>query len=131
MHFQRGQHSAAAEEYAAGLAAAQPDQSQLKAVLHCNRAAAMAALGQHTEAVADCCAAITLDPAYLKAFQRRAEAAAALGDVSSAVQVGAAPLSYVSASHAKRTFVHGAPCHALPRASTRLQGQAFTIGVSS
>ena len=92
MHFQRGQHSAAAEEYTAGLAAAQPDQAQLKAVLHCNHAAAMSALGQHTEAVADCCAAIALDPSYLKAYQRRAEAAAALGDDSSAVQVGAAPL---------------------------------------
>ncbi len=87
--FQHGQHSAAAAEYTAGLAVAQPDQVQLKAVLHCNRAAASAALGQQTEAVADCCAAIALDPSYLKAYQRRAEAAAALGDVNSAVQVRA------------------------------------------
>ena len=85
--FQRGDHVRAAEEYTAGLAAAQPDQAPLKAVLHCNHAAAMHTLGQHVAAIADCCAAITLDPSYLKAYQRRAEAATALGDMSSAVQV--------------------------------------------
>ena len=66
---------------------AQPDQAPLKAVLHCNHAAAMHALGQLTEAIADCCAAIALDASYLKAYQRRAEAAMALGDTSSAIQV--------------------------------------------
>ncbi len=66
---------------------AQPDQAPLKAVLHCNHAAAMHALGQHTEAIADCCAAIALDASYLKAYQRRAEAAMALGDTAAAVQV--------------------------------------------
>ena len=85
--FQRGDHARAAEEYTAGLAAAQPDQAALKAVLHCNHAAAMHALGQHVAAIADCCAAIALDPSYLKAYQRRAEAATALDDISSAMQV--------------------------------------------
>ena len=85
--FQHGDHSGAAEEYKAGLAAAQPDQAPLKAVLHCNHAAAMHALGRLTEAIADCCAAIALDASYLKAYQRRAEAAMALGDTSTAVQV--------------------------------------------
>ena len=85
--FQNGDHSGAAEAYKAGLAVAQPDQAPLKAVLHCNRAAAMHALDQHAEAVADCCAAIALDASYLKAYQRRAEAAMALGDTATAVQV--------------------------------------------
>ena len=85
--FQRGDHARAAKEYTAGLAAAQPDQAPLKAGLHCNHAAAMHALSQHVAAVADCCAAIALDPSYLKAYQRRAEAATALDDISSAVQV--------------------------------------------
>ncbi|CAL5221311.1 g3481 [Coccomyxa viridis] len=84
--FQQGDNSRAAEEYKAGLAVAQPDQAPLKAVLHCNHAAAMHALGQHTEAIADCCAAIALDASYLKAYQRRAEAAMALGDTAAAVQ---------------------------------------------
>ena len=66
---------------------AQPDQAPLKAVLHCNHAACMHVLGQHTEAVADCCAAIALDASYLKAYQRRAEAAMALGDTAAALQV--------------------------------------------
>lgn len=79
------------EEYKAGLSAAQPDQAPLKAVLHCNLAAALHAMGRHTEAIAECCAAMALDPTYLKAYQRRAEAASALGDINSAVQVHAVP----------------------------------------
>ena len=86
-HFQHGDHSSAADEYKAGLAVAQADQAPLKAVLHANHAAAMHALGRHTEAIADCCAAIVMDASYLKAYQRRAEAAIALGDINSAVQV--------------------------------------------
>lgn len=76
VQFRLGDYNAAAAEYKTGLGMAQPDRTQLKAVLHCNHAEAMAALGRHTEAITDCCAAIELDPSYLKAYQLRAKAAA-------------------------------------------------------
>ncbi len=84
--FQRGQHREAAEEYGAGLALAQADQNALKAVLHCNRAAALHALGAHVDALADCFAAAARDPAYLRALQRRADIYTAVGDHHSAMQ---------------------------------------------
>ena len=75
-YFRCGDYNAAAAEYKAGLGMAQSDQTQLKLKLHCSHADAMAALGRHTEAIMDCCAAVELDPSYLKAYQLRAEAAA-------------------------------------------------------
>ena len=44
------------------------------AALHCNRALAELKLGQHTKCVADCDAAIAMQPRYGKAFFRRAQA---------------------------------------------------------
>ena len=45
------------------------------------------ALGQHIDALADCYAAASLDPGYLRALQRRADILAALGDHAGAAQV--------------------------------------------
>lgn len=84
--FQRGQHSAAVEQYSAALGLAQPDQAQLKAVLHCNRAAALHALRRHVDALADCFAAEAADPGYLRVLQRRADICTAIGDHHSAMQ---------------------------------------------
>lgn len=87
--FQRGQYSKAAKEYGAGLALAQADQAALIAVLHCNRAAALHALGAHMDALADCFAAAARDPEYLRALQRRADIYTAVGDHHSAMQARA------------------------------------------
>lgn len=73
----------AADAYSRGLEARSGD-AKLDAVLHCNRAAALSALGRHVDAVADCCAAEALDAAYLRPRARRAEALAALGDAAAA-----------------------------------------------
>ena len=73
----------AAASYSSGLEAKSGD-DKLDAVLHCNRAAALSALGKHVDAVADCCAAEALDKGYLRPRARRAEALAALGDVAAA-----------------------------------------------
>lgn len=45
------------------------------------------ALGRHTDALADCYAAVSLDRGYLRAYQRRADILAAVGDHVSAAQV--------------------------------------------
>ena len=54
------------------------------AALHCNRALAELKLGQHTQCVADCDAAIAKQPRYGKAFFRRAQAREALEQLSEA-----------------------------------------------
>ena len=54
------------------------------AALHCNRALAELKLGQHTKCVADCDAAIAMQPRYGKAFFRRAQAREALDQISEA-----------------------------------------------
>ncbi len=46
----------------------------MKAVLHCNRSAALLKLGKPIDAIADCTKAIALDRSYNRAYQRRAEA---------------------------------------------------------
>ena len=89
VHFRRGDYNAAAAECKTGLGMAQPDRTQLMVVLRCKHADAMAALGRHTEAITDCCAAIELDPSYLKAYQLRAKAAAVC-----AVQVSIAVIAH-------------------------------------
>ncbi|KAG5253869.1 N-terminal acetyltransferase A, auxiliary [Salix suchowensis] len=58
--FQAGKHSEAIEHYSAA------------SICFCNRAAAYKALGQITDATADCSLAIALDGNYLKAISRRA-----------------------------------------------------------
>jgi tetratricopeptide (TPR) repeat protein len=83
---QAGRFTEAAAAYTEGLAAAAGD-AGTAAALHCNRAACAAVLGRPAEAVADACAALALEPGYLRAQQRRAEGLAALGEHAAAAQV--------------------------------------------
>ncbi|GFR44467.1 hypothetical protein Agub_g5728, partial [Astrephomene gubernaculifera] len=53
---------------------------------HANRAMALLKLGRWQDAVADCTAAICLDPAYVKAYQRRAAAHRQLGSALQAAR---------------------------------------------
>ncbi|KAI9083235.1 hypothetical protein K1719_034767 [Acacia pycnantha] len=69
--FQAGRHAEAVEHYTAALSC-NVESRQFAAVCFCNRAAAYTALGQITDAIADCCLAIALDVNYLKALSRRA-----------------------------------------------------------
>lgn len=85
--FQQQRYQQALDEYSAALAASTDDPG-VNAVLHCNRAAALHALGKYVEAVADCFVAAELDPGYMRVHQRRADAYTAMGDYASAAQVG-------------------------------------------
>ncbi|KAG9446710.1 hypothetical protein H6P81_012838 [Aristolochia fimbriata] len=69
--FQAGRHSEAVEHYSAALSCS-VESRPFAAVCFCNRAAAYQALGQITDAIADCCLAIALDSNYPKAISRRA-----------------------------------------------------------
>lgn len=63
--FQAGRHSEAIEHYTAALSRNVESRS-FAAICFCNRAAAYKALGQVTDAIADCSLAIALDGNYLK-----------------------------------------------------------------
>ncbi|KAF5447736.1 hypothetical protein F2P56_033263 [Juglans regia] len=69
--FQAGLHAEAVEHYTAALSF-NVESRPFAAVCFCNRAAAHKALGQITDAIADCSLAIALDGNYLKALSRRA-----------------------------------------------------------
>lgn len=69
--FQAGKHKEAVEHYTAALSF-NVESRPFSAVCFANRAAAYQALGQITEAIADCSLAIALDEHYLKAISRRA-----------------------------------------------------------
>ncbi|XVF47324.1 hypothetical protein PTKIN_Ptkin03bG0100300 [Pterospermum kingtungense] len=69
--FQLGRHSEAVEHYTAALSC-NVESRPFAAICFCNRAAAYKALGQVTDAIADCSLAIALDGNYLKAISRRA-----------------------------------------------------------
>ncbi|KAK7308915.1 hypothetical protein RJT34_05254 [Clitoria ternatea] len=69
--FQAGRHEEAVEHYTASLSCNVESRSFV-AVCFGNRAAAYKALGQITDAIADCNLAIALDGGYLKALSRRA-----------------------------------------------------------
>ncbi|KAF8765810.1 hypothetical protein HU200_008322 [Digitaria exilis] len=69
--FQAGRYSDAVERYSAALAC-NSESRPFSAVCFCNRAAAYQALGQVTDAIADCSLAIVLDANYPKAISRRA-----------------------------------------------------------
>uniref|UniRef100_A0A0E0L1U9 J domain-containing protein n=1 Tax=Oryza punctata TaxID=4537 RepID=A0A0E0L1U9_ORYPU len=69
--FQAHRYSEAVEQYSAALAC-NSDSRPFSAVCFCNRAAAYQALGQVTDAIADCSLAMVLDATYPKAISRRA-----------------------------------------------------------
>ncbi|TVU19134.1 hypothetical protein EJB05_35268, partial [Eragrostis curvula] len=69
--FQAGRYSEAVEQYSAALAR-NSESRPFSAVCFCNRAAAYQALGQVTDAIADCSLAMVLDTNYPKAISRRA-----------------------------------------------------------
>ncbi|KFK25519.1 hypothetical protein AALP_AA8G125400 [Arabis alpina] len=69
--FQSGRHTEAVEHYTAALSC-NVESRPFTAVCFCNRAAAYKALGQFSDAIADCSLAIALDENYLKAISRRA-----------------------------------------------------------
>ncbi|KAK1294230.1 Chaperone protein dnaJ 39 [Acorus calamus] len=69
--FQAGRYSEAIEHYTAALTCS-VESRPFAAVCFCNRAAAYQALGQFTDAIADCSLAIALDANYQKAISRRA-----------------------------------------------------------
>ncbi|XP_068665644.1 uncharacterized protein [Aristolochia californica] len=69
--FQAGKHLEAVEHYSAALSCS-VESRPFAAICFCNRAAAYQALGQITDAIADCCLAIALDSNYPKAISRRA-----------------------------------------------------------
>ncbi|KAK7258119.1 hypothetical protein RIF29_32574 [Crotalaria pallida] len=68
--FQAGRHAEAVEHYTSALSC-NVESRRFAAVCYCNRAAAYKALGQVTDAIADCSLAIALDGNYLKALSRR------------------------------------------------------------
>lgn len=63
--FQAGRHTEAVECYTAALSC-NVESRPFSAVCFCNRAAAYKALGQITDAIADCSLAIALDGNYVK-----------------------------------------------------------------
>jgi len=69
--FQAGRYSDAVKQYSAALAC-NSESRPFSAVCFCNRAAAYQALGQVTDAIADCSLAMVLDTNYPKAISRRA-----------------------------------------------------------
>ena len=87
------------DEYTLGIKAAASagidGVSQLRAVLHSNRAAALQHLGRYCDAIVDCCVALEIDASYARALQRRVEAftamqhyKGALEDIRRLVQLG-------------------------------------------
>ncbi|XP_013611974.1 PREDICTED: uncharacterized protein LOC106318509 [Brassica oleracea var. oleracea] len=69
--FKSGRHAEAVEHYTAALSCNVESRS-FTAVCFCNRSAAYKALGQLSDAIADCSLAIALDQNYSKAISRRA-----------------------------------------------------------
>ena len=85
--FQQQRHQQAADEYSRAIDMKAEDDA-FNAVLYCNRAAAHHAMGKFIDAIADCFTAAALDASYVRVLQRRADAYVAIGDHSSAAQVG-------------------------------------------
>ena len=85
--FQQQRHQQAADEYSRAINMKVEDDA-FNAVLYCNRAAAHHAMGKYIDAIADCFTAAALDASYVRVLQRRADAYIAIGDHTSAAQVG-------------------------------------------
>ncbi|CAI9106177.1 OLC1v1005260C2 [Oldenlandia corymbosa var. corymbosa] len=69
--FQSGRYAEAVQHYTAAILQS-VESRPFASICFCNRAAAYRAMGQITDAIADCSLAIALDGNYLKAFSRRA-----------------------------------------------------------
>ncbi|KAK4356500.1 hypothetical protein RND71_025471 [Anisodus tanguticus] len=69
--FQSGKHAEAVEHYTAAVSC-NFESRPFTAICFCNRAAAYRAMGQISDAIADCSLAIALDGNYAKALSRRA-----------------------------------------------------------
>eukprot|EP01006_Ploeotia_vitrea_P051636 TRINITY_DN67583_c7_g1_i1.p1 TRINITY_DN67583_c7_g1~~TRINITY_DN67583_c7_g1_i1.p1 ORF type:complete len:1009 (-),score=144.25 TRINITY_DN67583_c7_g1_i1:125-2827(-) len=85
--FQNKKYEAAFESYSELLGMSWiNDIRVLKAVVHCNRAAAGKELGKYRTAIDDCSTAIRLNPMYMKAFLRRARLHVCLEEYVPAIQ---------------------------------------------
>ncbi|XP_020579563.1 uncharacterized protein LOC110024116 isoform X2 [Phalaenopsis equestris] len=82
--FQAGKHLEAVELYTAALTL-NTESRPFTAICFCNRAAAYQALGQITDAIADCSLAIALDSTYKRAISRRATLHEMIRDYGQAV----------------------------------------------
>ncbi|KAM7505390.1 hypothetical protein LguiB_004294 [Lonicera macranthoides] len=82
--FQFGKHTEAVEHYTAAISSS-VESRPFAAVCFCNRAAAHQALGQITDAIADCSLSIALDGNYTKALSRRATLHEMIRDYEQAV----------------------------------------------
>ncbi|GAB2295567.1 hypothetical protein Dimus_029728 [Dionaea muscipula] len=69
--FQSGRHAEAIAHYSSAISSSL-ESRPFAAICFCNRAAAYQALGQITDAIADCSLAMALDENYIKAVSRRA-----------------------------------------------------------
>ncbi|KAL8214536.1 hypothetical protein R6Q57_003985 [Mikania cordata] len=69
--YKSGRYTEAVENYTSALSCS-AESHPFAAICFCNRAAAYRALGQISDAIADCSLAMALDPSYLKAISRRA-----------------------------------------------------------
>eukprot|EP00053_Salpingoeca_punica_P011268 m.100608 g.100608 ORF g.100608 m.100608 type:complete len:535 (-) comp15632_c0_seq4:119-1723(-) len=78
--YKQGKYQAAIDCYTRGL-----EVDPLNAVLAANRAMALINMSRYREAEEDCNVAIGSDKRYVKAYQRRATARAALGNLSGAI----------------------------------------------
>ncbi|KAK9068414.1 hypothetical protein SSX86_012527 [Deinandra increscens subsp. villosa] len=83
--YKAGRYSEAVENYTSALSCS-VESRPFAAVCFCNRAAAYRALGQISDAIADCSLAIALDPNYVKAISRRASLYEMIRDYGQAAQ---------------------------------------------
>lgn len=113
--FQSGKHAEAVEHYTAAVSC-NFESRPFTAICFCNRAAAYRAMGQISDAIADCSLAIALDGNYAKALSRRAslfEMIRDYGQAASDIQRLVSLLTRhmenkvgVSGSHNKMSFVN-------------------------
>lgn len=84
-HFKAGEIESAIDCYTESIDVSPEDALQERSVFFANRSACYSRLGQHRDVVSDCDAALDLQPGYVKALLRRAQAYEALDDPTSAL----------------------------------------------